>query len=98
MEVYGFVKGKWEKFTKNVNYEAFLVIRKSLNLHFNKEVTMITESKKTAQRKSKAKVSNKVKNYGNDPFFVKKAKESKEFLEKHGFQKELLLRNKLSYK
>ena len=35
-------------------------------------------------------VSNKVKDYGNDPFFVKKAKESKTFLEKHGFPKELL--------
>lgn len=53
---------------------------------------MITESKKTAQRKSKVKVSNKVKDYGNDPFFVKKAKESKEFLEKHGFPKELVLK------
>ncbi len=59
---------------------------------------MIKESKKTKQRKSKVKVSNKVKDYGNDPFFIKKAKESKEFLEKHGFPKELLLRNKLSYK
>lgn len=29
LEIYGFAKGKWEKFTKNVNYEAFLVLRKS---------------------------------------------------------------------
>jgi hypothetical protein len=37
-------------------------------------------------------ISNKVKDYGNEPFFVKKAKQSKEFLEKHGFPKELLIK------
>lgn len=52
---------------------------------------MITESKKTTREKPKAKVSSKVKDYGNDPYFVKKAKESKEFLEKHGFPKDLLI-------
>ena len=35
-------------------------------------------------------ISDKVRDHGNDPFFVKKAKESKEFLDKHGFPKELL--------
>lgn len=35
-------------------------------------------------------VSDKVKDYGNDPFFVKKAKNSKIFLEKHGFPKQLI--------
>jgi hypothetical protein len=35
-------------------------------------------------------VSHKVKEYGNDPFFVKKAKKSKEFLESNGFPEELL--------
>jgi hypothetical protein len=33
-------------------------------------------------------VTDKVKDYGNDPFFVKKAKDSKVFLEEHGFPKE----------
>lgn len=49
-------------------------------------------TKKQIMRKktTKTKVSKKVKDYGSDPFFVKKAKESKEFLEKHGFPKELL--------
>ncbi len=50
---------------------------------------MITETKNKKQipRKgtSKSNVSKKVKDYGNDPFFVKKADESKKFLEKHGF-------------
>lgn len=31
-----------------------------------------------------------VKDYGNHPFFVNKAKKSKAFLDKHGFPKELL--------
>lgn len=37
-----------------------------------------------------AKISSKVKDYGNDPFFIKKANESKAFLEKNGFPEELL--------
>ena len=30
--------------------------------------------------------------YGNDSFFVKKTNDSKKFLDKHGFPKELLLK------
>lgn len=48
-------------------------------------------NKRQIKRKpSKGKRTNKVKDYGNDPFFVKKAEESRAFLEKHGFPKELL--------
>jgi hypothetical protein len=51
------------------------------------------KNKKLVRKKlTKAVISNKVKDYGNDPFFVKKAKQSKEFLEKHGFPKELLVK------
>jgi hypothetical protein len=32
------------------------------------------------------------KSYGSDPYFIKKAKESKEFLDKHGFPKEILVK------
>ena len=46
--------------------------------------------KQTSEKPSKVKISDKVNNYGNDPYFVKKANESKIFLEKHGFPKELL--------
>jgi hypothetical protein len=55
---------------------------------------MLSEAqKKHSKRKpSKAKRSGKVKDYGNAPFFVKKAEESKAFLEKHGFPKKLLLK------
>lgn len=48
-------------------------------------------NKKQAEKKPIRK-KNKVKDYGNDPFFVKKAEESKAFLEKHGFPRELLLK------
>lgn len=37
---------------------------------------------------------NQVRDYGNDPYFVKKANKSKAFLEKNGFPQELL--NKMS--
>jgi hypothetical protein len=53
---------------------------------------MATEIKIKKTTKAKAIANRKVKDYGNDPFFVKKAKESKAFLEKHGFPKELLLK------
>jgi hypothetical protein len=55
---------------------------------------MITKSKnkKSTQTKrtEKSVVSKKVKDYGNEPFFIKKANESQAFLEKHGFPEELL--------
>jgi hypothetical protein len=55
---------------------------------------MLSEiNKKEANRKSiKPKARSKVKDYGSDPFFVKKTDESKTFLEKHGFPKDLLLK------
>ena len=51
---------------------------------------MITETKKVIQKKSKTNLGNDVKDYGSDPFFVKKAKASKKFLEKRGFPKEIV--------
>ena len=48
----------------------------------------MSKPKKAASKS--ALVSDKVRNYGNDPFFVKKAKESRAFLEKHGFPKEFV--------
>lgn len=30
LEIYGFAGGNWERFVKNVNYEAFIVLRKKL--------------------------------------------------------------------
>ena len=54
---------------------------------------VVTKSKQKAVKKpSKKSVSAKEIDYENDPFFVKKANESKEFLEKHGFPKEALTR------
>lgn len=51
-----------------------------------------SNNKNESSRKNNAKsiISKEVKDYGNDPFVLKKARESKEFLEKHGFPKELL--------
>jgi hypothetical protein len=55
---------------------------------------MITKSKnKNTSRTKKAKksmLSKKVRDYGNEPIFIKKANESQAFLEKHGFPEELL--------
>jgi|HubBroStandDraft_1064217.scaffolds.fasta_scaffold46391_5 hypothetical protein len=39
---------------------------------------------------SRTKRAKKIKDYGNDPFFIKIAEDSRAFLAKHGFPKELL--------
>jgi hypothetical protein len=52
---------------------------------------MLSKDKNSTPKKiGNAIISDKVKDYGNDPFVIKKAKQSKEFLEKHGFPKELV--------
>lgn len=55
----------------------------------NRRLKVLPKSTKS-QKKTKTNVSNKVKDYGNDPFFVEKAERSKAFLEKNGFPKELV--------
>ena len=49
-----------------------------------------SNNKNNAQRTTRAIISNDVRDYGNDPFVLKKAKESKEFLEKHGFPEDFI--------
>jgi hypothetical protein len=55
---------------------------------------MKSKMRKTTKKKIKSKispiVSDRVKDYGNDPYFLKKARQSKATLEKYGFPKELL--------
>jgi hypothetical protein len=49
------------------------------------------DNKSNAPKKfGNAIISSEVKDYGNDPFFVKKADDSQKFLEEHGFPKEFL--------
>ncbi len=40
--------------------------------------------------KINAKIDNDMKDYGNDPYFIKKNQESQAFLKKNGFPEELL--------
>ena len=46
-------------------------------------VSALKKSKKPSSKK-KAISSSKIKDYSKDPFFVKKAKDAKAFLKKHG--------------
>ena len=46
--------------------------------------------KNLENKKNRDSIQNTVSDYGNDPYFVKKANKSKIFLEKHGFPQELL--------
>jgi hypothetical protein len=49
-----------------------------------------TKGKIKGDIKATSKIINqKVQDYGNELFFVKKAEASKKFLEKHGFPKEI---------
>ena len=45
-------------------------------------------------KKLRAKVSSSVKDYSNDPFFVEKAKRSKEFLDRNGFPSEIMKKSR----
>lgn len=44
---------------------------------------------KSNENKKEKKQPDRVRDYGNDPYFVKKANKSKAFLEKHGFPSDL---------
>ena len=46
--------------------------------------TSLKRKKSKTVKKSTVVVSKKVKNYGNDPFFIKKAKQIETILKKHG--------------
>ncbi len=48
------------------------------------------KSKKATKPKAQSPSTTKGKDYGNATFFVKKAKESKAFLEKNGFPEAIL--------
>lgn len=88
MDVYGYIDGQWQRFEKQVNYQAFLVIRKQWG---NFVLEVIMENLKSEKVKKVASENPRsVRDYGNDPYFVKKANKSKAFLEKNGFPKELL--------
>ncbi|MGE9311293.1 hypothetical protein ACLOAU_06595 [Niabella sp. CJ426] len=45
---------------------------------------------KNNENKKVGKQPSPVRDYGNDPYFVKKANKSKAFLEKHGFPSDLM--------
>ena len=53
---------------------------------------MDTPKKQKLKKNFGAKIDANMKDYANDPFFIKKAEESKVFLEKHGFPEALLKR------
>lgn len=46
--------------------------------------------KQAIKKTTKVNINKELKSYENDPFVIKKNKESKAFLEKHGFPEELL--------
>ena len=46
--------------------------------------TAVKKTRKAANKRKGVVVSKKVKDYSNDPFFVKKAKAAESFLKKHG--------------
>ncbi len=48
------------------------------------------DTENPTDKKTKSVDVEHVRDYGNDPYFVKNANKSKAFLEKHGFPKELI--------
>ena len=52
---------------------------------------MIAREKHNRKLCSNANINSNVRDYGSEPFFISKADDSKEFLEKHGFPRAFLL-------
>ncbi len=52
------------------------------------------KKKRSKRKPTSVKSAQKVRDYGNDPFFVKKAEDAAAFLEKHGFPEVLVLKLK----
>jgi hypothetical protein len=50
----------------------------------------LSSKKQYPDVKINATINNDMKDYGNDPYFIKKDKESQAFLKKNGFPEELL--------
>ena len=48
-------------------------------------ITGMKDKNVKVSKPRKATVSKSVKDYGNDPFFIRKANDSQKFLEKNGF-------------
>ena len=55
---------------------------------------MADELRKPVKSKKVINQDNNVRDYGNDPYFIKKADDSQKFLEKNGFPKELEVRSR----
>ncbi|HEY4147649.1 MAG TPA: hypothetical protein VGM41_01905 [Chitinophagaceae bacterium] len=97
--IYGYTKGQWEIFQKNINYDAFLVSRKE---HlFLKEPNSIYMTEKNKQVKRYIQVQKDVPIYKeelidgeNDPYTQKKMKMMKEMLEKSPIPEALLRRQR----
>jgi len=48
--------------------------------------------KQTIKKVAKTTISKNIKSYENDPLVIKKNRESRAFLQKHGFPEELLMK------
>ena len=51
---------------------------------------MFPNAKKTGKKTARVEVNHKMKDYGNEPFFVQKAEASKKVIEKYGIPKSML--------
>jgi len=69
----------------------WLCANNKLNLFIQKAIMAGTHNKIS---KDTIQVDSNVKDYGNQPYFVKKANKSKIFLDKNGFPKDLLQKRK----
>jgi hypothetical protein len=79
-------------FSKKHKLSSIYGIKKIIVTLVSKRRTMQTsnDNNNTPKKFGNAIISNEVRDYGNDPFFVKKADDSKRFLEEHGFPEDLL--------
>jgi hypothetical protein len=78
-------------FSKKHKLSGFYGIKEIIvTLNSKRKIMQTSKDNNTPKKFGNAIISNEVRDYGNDPFFVKKADDSKRFLEEHGFPEDLL--------
>lgn len=89
--VLGSAHGKWQHFTKDVNYEAFIKVENNLYLTSKESYTMANNSNNNKEANTKKHLNNdQLAKYAKASYFKDKDKQAADFLKKHPVPVKLL--------
>lgn len=82
--VQGYLNESWQPFEKGINFDAFIIRKKRLNLLKVRGMDMENyRDKKTEDNKRRSQQTISTVKYSDSSFFKKKDEKAKKFLEKH---------------